>query len=371
MQGFQRPRILGHYSIWSEPPDATGDEVLRISSPLRKIKLKGHSFREFQRHVIPLLDGTHPISEIRERTSDIFDAEDLDAALAMLGQQGVLVEGGDVRNDPRAPQTNLFHDLPGGAELLQKRLEQSTVAILGLGGAGATTAMGLASVGVGRIIAIDPGEVTQSDVYLSAAFGLTDIGRPRAEALADALAAKTPQLALAPLTKPLETEDDIRAAIEGATYVVSCLDPGLVNLSYKLNKVCLADKRSWISTQQEGVETVVGPGVVPGHTACFMCYRMRTIATAGNPEAAFAHEKYMDKAQHDVGAQRQSTVFSAGLAANYLGLEVLATLAGYTEPALTGRVLTINLATLETQRHMVLRKPWCPACHGTGDSHGT
>ena len=35
------------------------DEVLHFVSPQRRVKLKGHSFREFVQNVVPLLDGTH------------------------------------------------------------------------------------------------------------------------------------------------------------------------------------------------------------------------------------------------------------------------------------------------------------------------
>ena len=55
---LRRPKLPSHYLLRFEPPDGTGDEALVITSERRRIKLKGHSFREFLYEVVPLLDGT-------------------------------------------------------------------------------------------------------------------------------------------------------------------------------------------------------------------------------------------------------------------------------------------------------------------------
>jgi adenylyltransferase/sulfurtransferase len=69
---FERPRILSNYQVWCEPPDEAGDEVLRFVSGMRSLKLKGHSFREFTRRVVPLLDGKHTWGEIQEQAAGVF-----------------------------------------------------------------------------------------------------------------------------------------------------------------------------------------------------------------------------------------------------------------------------------------------------------
>jgi hypothetical protein len=73
MQPFSKPLLPSHFQAWCEPPDASGDEILRIVSAQRSLTLKGHSFREFHRHVMPLLDGQRSFEEICEKTADLFD----------------------------------------------------------------------------------------------------------------------------------------------------------------------------------------------------------------------------------------------------------------------------------------------------------
>ena len=97
---------------------------------------------------------------------------------------------------------------------------------------------------------------------------------------------------------------------------------------------------------------------------------MRAVACAGNPEEAFAYERYLDRRRSDDSGARENLVFGAGIAGNLLGAEVVNELAGLGEPALVGRILTLRLTDLSIERHTVLRKPGCPAClptAGAGD----
>lgn len=364
---FRKPLLPSHYSVWFEPPDEAGDEVLRIVSDRRSLKLKGHSFRDFHQRVVPLLDGRHSVEEIEEQTGDLFRAEDLIEALNMLGEQGVVVEGsGDEMAEDLssrlAPQLNFFREVAPSSAELQGRLAAATVAIIGLGGAGAGAALALAAAGVGTLRCIDTLPVAPTDVYLAAPFSIADVGSGRAAAVASKIKASAPQVAVVADFPAMESEADLRRAITGADFVICCLDPGQSNVVYKLNRVCLAEEIRWIACALAGTEITVGPAIHPGESACYLCYRMRATACGGNPEEAFAYEKYLDRRKRDDSGRRENLVFGAGLAANLVALEAFKELSGIAEPSLVGRVLTVDLADLAIQKHSVLRKPWCPAC---------
>jgi len=78
---FRKPLLPTHYRVLLEPPDEKGDEVLQFLSSTRRIKLKGHSFREFRREVVPLLDGCHTMADIASATAEVFAPSDLDAEI--------------------------------------------------------------------------------------------------------------------------------------------------------------------------------------------------------------------------------------------------------------------------------------------------
>jgi adenylyltransferase/sulfurtransferase len=102
--------------------------------------------------------------------------------------------------------------------------------------------------------------------------------------------------------------------------------------------------------------------VYPFQTACYLCYKMRSVACAGNPEDSFAFEQFLDRRKRDDSGCRENLVFAAGIAANVLGLEVLKELSGILSPSTRGSIVVVDLLELRVSRHVVLRKPWCPAC---------
>jgi bacteriocin biosynthesis cyclodehydratase domain-containing protein len=367
----KRPLLPSHYSVRFSPPDADGEERLHIVSERRTLTLTGYAFREFCERVVPLLDGSRTTGEVQALTADVFEEGDLADVLDLLAAQGVLVEapGDGPAVERRTPQRNLFADLAPG-EPLQPRLTAATVAVLGLGGAGPATALSLAAAGIGRVRCVDPLPVRPSDVYFSPFLGLEAVGTGRAARVAAAVRQAAPETEVVAWDAALDDEDDIRRAVAGADVVVACLDAGQANLAFKVNRVCFADRRRWISCALSGAEVVVGPAVHPGESACYLCYRMRAVACAANPETAFAHERELDHRHRDDGDRRENLVFSAGIAAGLLGTEVVKELSGLAAPSLVGRLLTVRLTDLAVERHAVLRKPGCPVCFPDGGPLG-
>ncbi|MCM3874158.1 MAG: TOMM precursor leader peptide-binding protein [Pyrinomonadaceae bacterium] len=369
---LQNPLLPTHYSVWFDPPDEDGDEVLHFVSERRSLKLKGRSFREFHQRVIPMLNGKHSIEEIETATTDIFPADELREALGVLAEQGILVDVPQPAVAPEvaermAPQLNLFHDLAPGLTF-QNKLEAATVAVLGLSGAGAGIALALAAAGVGTIRCIDSLTVAPSDVYLSPFTGVPAVGSGRAETVSGLVERAAPQVRVVVDDRKLDSEDDLRAVIEGADIVACCLDAGQSNLIFKLNRVCLASGMRWIACSLAGAEIVAGPAMHPGKGPCYLCYRMRAVACAGNPDDAFAYERFLDRRKSDDSPRRENLVFGAGLAANFIGMEIVKELTGLAEPSLVGRILTVRLTDLAIEKHSVLRKPWCPACFGVQEA---
>jgi molybdopterin-synthase adenylyltransferase len=356
---LRRPLLPSHYSVWFAPPDANGDELLHVVSERRSITLKGYAFREFCELVVPLLDGSRGFDEIAAETADVFEARDLEAMLSLLASHGVVVEAPDDglasdAADRMTPQRNLFAEIAPG-ESLQRRLGAATVSIVGLGGAGPAAALGLAAAGVGTLRCGD----------FSPFLGLEAVGSSRAQRVTELVRTAAREVKVIAAECPLDTEDDVRRLVAGSDYVVSCLDASQSNLAFKINKVCLADKVRWISCALAGAEVVVGPAVHPGQSACYMCYRMRSVASAGNPEHAYAYERELDRRRRDDGGRRENLVFSAGIAGNLVASEVVKELSGLAAPSLVGRILIVRLTDLHVERHAVLRKPGCPVCFPT------
>ena len=92
----------------------------------------------------------------------------------------------------------------------------------------------------------------------------------------------------------VQSEDEVRAIIEGANFVARCLDSGQSNLIFKLNRTCLKAEIPWTSCALSGTEIILGPTVHPYNSACYLCYRMRAVACSANAQDAFAYERYLE-----------------------------------------------------------------------------
>ncbi|HXU35900.1 MAG TPA: TOMM precursor leader peptide-binding protein [Blastocatellia bacterium] len=367
---FNRPRLPTHYYVWSEPPDESGDEVLYFASAQRRIKLKGHSFREFEQYVVPLLDGRHTFQEIAESVADVFDADDLAAGLRLLADHRLLTDTED-RSPPSelpeflAPQLNLFHEMNTDPEEIQLRLGRATVTVMGLGGAGAAAALALAAARVGHLRCVDSRPVGGADSYLSNVFSTADDGELRATVVARRLAITAPEVSVTVHTSRPENDDEVFALVEGSDFVINCLDAGDSALVYKLNRVCLRAGIKWTSCALSGPEVVVGPTIHPSETACYLCYKMRAVACAGNPEDEFAFESFLDQRKQDDSARHENLVCGVSMAAGLVSLEAVKQLSGAFSPSAVGKIVVFNLLDLTSSKHVVLRKPWCPACFKT------
>jgi molybdopterin-synthase adenylyltransferase len=372
----QRLRIPTHYYVYCDPPDKAGDEVLNFISSNRRVKLKGYSFREFVQRVVPLLDGHRSVAEIHSEVSDLFAAEDLNACLDLLSENALLEDVSSWNLDEAAqerlrPQLNLFHDLSPRPWEIQQRLQNAKVTLFGLTGPGVSAARSLAAAGLGTLSCIDDAVVGPADLYFSPEFQPLDCGVLRCEALKRHLAAEGTAGTIQTVTAPMTDDTAIEQAISGSDFVVNCLDEGNISLVYKLNRACLRSKIAWISIASSGFEIVLGPTVDPGETACYMCYRMRMIACADNPEANFDFESFLDRHKSDDSSRRTNLVFGSSIAGHLAGMEVLKALCLPQLLVTRGRIQVIDLRDFSSVTHVVLRKPWCPACLARWDQESS
>jgi molybdopterin-synthase adenylyltransferase len=370
MFAFRKPRLASHYYVRTDPPDDRGDEVLHFSSESRRIKLKGHSFREFEQYVIPLLDGAHSVDDISGSVADVFTRDDLLAGLALLAEQRLLEEGDDPpetrgRTAATQPQHNLLLDLGVDPQSVLDRLSAMTVTVFGLSGGGAVAAMALASTGIGKLRLVDDGVVTAADPYLASAYRAANVGEPRVDALARQIDGLGMRTSTEHSTGPFDSDDEIAAAIGQADFLICALDPGQSSRIYRLNRACLRSGTRWLATTSAAFEVRVGPLVHPYETACYLCYRMRAVACTDEPEEEFAFQRFLDRRKRDDSGTRENLVMGTTLAGQLAALEAFKALSGAIPPSTRGHLVVFDLLDLASTTHVVLRKPWCPAC-GSG-----
>ena len=357
----------------AEPSGESGEGFLYFVSERRRIKVQASHALQFSERVIPLLDGKHTVDEIQAIVSGIFTPQELKQSLEVLAAHQLLQDSQDTQLQPELfariqPQLNFFHEIGIDGIQAQKRLAQATVAVLGLSGSGAVAALALAAAHIGAIRCLDKLSITATDPYLNPLFSPEDIGNSRSDTVCRKIQALSPETKVSGSTEDLDTEASIRQAIQGSDFVICCVDPGLSSVIYALNRVCLQTGTPWTSCSVSAFEGILGPTIRPHTTACYLCCSMRAVACADNPDEEFSFLRFLDRRKQDDSGTRENLAFGAGIMGNMAGLEALKQLTGFCDPSALGHLVVVEFLHLTLKKHMVLRKPWCPACFASKTS---
>ncbi|MFI6446417.1 TOMM precursor leader peptide-binding protein [Kitasatospora sp. NPDC050543] len=152
-------------------------------------------------------------------------------------------------------------------------------------------------------------------------------------------------------------EDEAIASGEGFM-LIALADDYLHPALERLNSARLADGQPWLLAKPTGTAPWLGPLLRPGVTGCWSCIAQRI---SGNRQV----QRYLaGKRGESVPLHPMRAAIPAGpaMTAQLLAAEAARTLADGCCSALDGLMVTLNLATLQTTEHTLVRQPQCPSC---------
>ena len=314
------------------------------------------------RLLLAALDG----SRTAEALEGEFGRERVRSALADLAGAALLEDAADDQLTPTSDrerydrQLRYFSDLaaPGTpAADYHRRIRDARVALLGVGGLGSWAAYALACCGVGELVLVDGDVVEESNFNRQILYRERDIGRPKVEAAAEALAEFDSACALTAVPRRLEGVDAIAETIEGANFVVNAADWPAHDIERWTNAACVAAGLPFITMSHSPPVARVGPLYVPGTTGCYACQ-----------ETAYrrSHPLYDELVEQHRG--RPSSAPTLGPVCAFVGgqvaLEALHQITGLCPPATLGAALIYDLRTSQLTREPVPRLPDCDVCGG-------
>lgn len=346
-------------------PLADGNLLFR--SDTLAVRIEGGFARVLRERVLPLLDGSRSFADVAAALSDLPSAS-LSERLETLVESQVLRRAdapqGDLAPDTQAlePFLTLLDAFGMPAAQAIGRLGQARVAIAGLEGHGAHLAAILARCGVGNLLLLDPFPCEPGNLGLVPLLGPDAVGAPRQDALRSALQRLGgPTRIETGGNEPLSRER-VAALAQGSHLLVGCFDRGFSSADHWLNRAALAHGIPALFAESRADTALVGPLVLPGQTACYMCYRMRGIACEDDFEAAMSYEEFLDRRKQPALHARGVLPTIPPYIGSLLALETLRLLLGLGPSPLAGTVLEFGALTLKTETHSVLGKPDCPVC---------
>ncbi|MDQ0086685.1 molybdopterin/thiamine biosynthesis adenylyltransferase [Paenibacillus anaericanus] len=149
----------------------------------------------------------------------------------------------------------------------QRKLQEATVMIAGIGGLGGTAAIYLAAAGIGRLILAHEGEIALPDLNRQILMDSSRVGEQRMETAIGQLQRLNPDVCIEgyPLRISYETA---RPWVESADIVIDARYD--FPERYVLNSLCVDCRKPMVESAMYGFELSLTT-VVPGETPCLTC----------------------------------------------------------------------------------------------------
>lgn len=339
-----------------------------LQSDLGSFQLHGNDISDFVHRVMPMLDkGNYDIADICEELSE-YDDDSIKDILGLLRKRGIIV---DVPDHVNAAPPWEAHERFLSAWSAKEKQSTSTLTnrhllVIGLEPWSVKMVDELACCGVGHIHLVDNETITIDDILCHRNFGEQTIGHDRAETLKALLAESAPWCKVSTEKLALDEHDNfIVNKKQKWDLVIPTLPKEAQFWLIKVSHYIHAGNYPTLYGCLDGLETNIGPFVIPNETACWNCLRLRRLGTEQSQEVAHILEKSTLESQKTRRA-RSMLSSMAVITGQQLAMEVNKVLLRFTPCDLDSKVNVQNLVTRKSDTHTIIPMPWCDVC---GQNH--
>jgi bacteriocin biosynthesis cyclodehydratase domain-containing protein len=242
----------------------------------------------------------------------------------------------------------------GDPAVLQRRLRDASVLVLGCGGLGSWAAAAAACLGLGGLILVDDDRVDLSNLNRQILFPRSSVGTPKVEALRAWLSGFDPDVSISAHARRVAGPQDVTTLLAGVDAVVLAADTPAYVIGRWVNQACVSQRVPFLTAGQLPPILKVGPTYMPGSGACLSCH-----------EIALREESplYDEYAAFRSGSEPIAATLgpASGALGSMLALELMQLLIGE-RPTTADAALILDMRTLEIRRDVVRRRADCPVC---------
>ena len=224
----------------------------------------------------------------------------------------------------------------------QRKLGQSKVAVVGLGGLGTVSSLYLALAGVGHLRLIDQDTVELHNLHRQVLYSKKDLRYPKVEASAKRLRNASPFVEVEPIAENINA-NNVEKLLSG----VDCVVDGLDNMRtrYLVNRACAKLKIPYVFGAAIGVEGNLSV-FAPPETPCLEC--------------VFPGVDDSNLLTCDIRGVLGAT---PGIIGTMQAMETIKILTGMGSP-LKGKLLICDFSDMTFTAIDVYKRENCPACQG-------
>lgn len=252
-----------------------------------------------------------------------------------------------------------FSQSPG---MIQERLKNAKVTVLGMGAFGSSLLFQLAGLGVGQVRIVDFDTVELSNLNRQMLFSEPDLGRLKIDVAKEFMARFNSTMQIETVELEIRSSADVERVIAGSDLVIQAADQPFFILMQWVNKAVVKHN---IPLVGGGIQLSGGTmyAVLPGKSGCMDCMLLRRTDEAEDyPEIVerFLQSRYIPPNSATAPTLMQIT--------SHIGMEALRILTGIGEVLTAGKLMHYDFMTWqqEVMTDFERDEDRCPTC-GHGD----
>ncbi|HEY9389580.1 MAG TPA: ThiF family adenylyltransferase [Mycobacteriales bacterium] len=352
---------------------ADGSVHFRLSGVLTS--LEDHDGRILD--LLTLLDGSRDIDgvcrDLRAKHPDV-TPEEVREAIDDLDDTGLIQDATDVGADFSAEDkerwSNNFGFFETYASLatsryeFQRRVRDTPVAVLGVGGIGSHVLIDLVAIGFTDIRIVDFDRIELSNLNRQILYGEPHLGRYKVEVAAERARAMNSAVRIDPVRTRLGSAEDVYRVVADRDVVIAVVDAPKMHVIHWLNEGCVRAGTTLISG---GVDTqrALHYTVVPGVSGCVECW-LREVR-GNDPTSRMVLDVLSDIDNTGQSFGEDSAAFNGLVTADAFAMvnEMVRLTTGMAPPLSIGRM--IEMVFHDPRARVVeswSRDPECSTCRG-------
>jgi molybdopterin/thiamine biosynthesis adenylyltransferase len=328
--------------------------------------------------LIGLMDGKRTSDQIFDILSVKFPhlkMSDIERALLKLEKCGLLED-----NAPEPPRElnhiereryknqlaffSMFANSGKTKYHFQQSLKNSTITLVGLGGGGSNILISLASMGIGKIIAVEFDRVELKNLNRQILYTENDVGELKTRVAAKRIKEINPFVKFEIMKLRVDSLSKARQITQNTDFVICTADGPIYKLYKIVNKACVEAKVPWISFGTVETTGIVGPLVVPGTTGCYEC--MINEKLQENPDYLKNIDYIMEREEElEAKYTYPSLIPIFSICSGLVVLEVVKHLTQFASPYLYNKVYVTDFAAMDTHFDSFNRISNCTVCELT------
>ncbi|TLM80936.1 ThiF family adenylyltransferase [Pseudarthrobacter sp. NamE5] len=232
----------------------------------------------------------------------------------------------------------------------QQKLEQSHIAIVGVGGVGSYVSLGMAMMGVGHLSLVDFDSIELSNTSRQVLYTEESIGELKINAAEKQILKHNPRTKITTLNRRIASQDDVEfvlneiessmGSLPDLLFIAADTPRGLIH--YMVDESCYRRGVPCFNLGPHGFsELTIGPMSVPGLTPSYTQRAPKSFMIDENSDVQNINDRFSPNIMDPYNAM----VAKMGV------IEAVKFITGYQEPSILNSAITLNTSTWSIDRH--------------------